>query len=200
MNEGKAIPPFHGRCWCTLIAADGPVGKGYTDGISLITSKEPFNIKDGKAVELAFKKFEKETRDSPIEKAIVISLDGYKYEIDGRQGVVGIHLVGDKVLKSSKVIHNHPGFDAESFSKQDFVGFFEYNIDILEVAYKGKRHRIQWEGKRLTSDDAYNIYKETCRILDDEVIEDSAHTEEKEQYSIMKYLEKHLKGLCFYEL
>jgi hypothetical protein len=173
-------------------------GKGDTDGYSTIASKEPFDIDDEKAVESAFRKFAEDTAESAIEKAVIISPDGHKYEIDGSRINVRIDLVDS--LEGAKVIHNHQGIYADSFSEADFAAFFEYNIDTLEVAYNGKRHRMTWEGKRLTINEAVEAYEDALLSLNRETRETGIHPEEDEQHSIMKYLQKHLKGLRFYEL
>jgi hypothetical protein len=174
-------------------------GEGDTDGISTISNKEPFDIRDSKAVESAFKKFVDEIADSPIEKAVVISPDGYKYDVDGVSGRVGVHLVGEDSLKGAKVIHNHPGADADSFSKDDFGSFFEYSYNTLEVAYNGKRHRMEWVGERLTKEEARKIYNEGLNSI--RLIAKEHNTQiEDEQYNIMRYLRENLKGLRFYEL
>jgi SPP1 gp7 family putative phage head morphogenesis protein len=175
-------------------------GKGDTDGISIITSKEPFDIEDSKVVELAFNRFAKETVESAIEKAVVISPDGHKYEIDGRSYVVGIHIAGEETLKGAKVVHNHPGVNADSFSeKNDFAGFFKYEIKTLEVVYNGKRHRMEWHGKRLTENEARDVYENALLNVNDEARKKKASVE-NEQYSVMEYLRKHRKELKFREL
>jgi hypothetical protein len=174
-------------------------GKGDTDGFSVIREKEPFDIEDGKAVEEAFRKFAEETAGVPIEKAVVISPDGYKYDVDGVSGNVGIHLVGDGALKGAKVIHNHPGIDADSFSAYDFSAFFEHGLDTLEVVYNGKRHRVRWTGERLTKEEARSAYDEGLYAIREEAFK-SGIPIENTQYSIMRYLQKKLKGLIFHDV
>jgi hypothetical protein len=174
-------------------------GKDDTDGISVIRNKEPFDVKNDKAVEEAFRKFAEETTDSLIEKAVVISPDGYKYDVDGVSSNVGIHLVGDDALKGSKIIHNHPGADADSFSVYDFSAFFEHDLDTMEVVYNGKRHRVEWVGKRLTKTEAREAYEDGLNVIREKALKTRIPVE-NEQYNIMQYLQKNLKGLIFHEL
>jgi hypothetical protein len=201
-SSGQNLPPFHGRCRCTLIAVgeraaeennasgnataslDGDLqselssnglssGKvGDTDGISHITAKEPFDISDSKAIDLVFEKFAEETVNNLIEKAVVISSDGHRYDIDGNSIRVGIHLVGEDSLKGATAIHNHPGLDADSFSRDDFGGFFKYKLDTDEVSYNRRRHRMKWVGKRLTEAEALQAYDDAL----DELREDASNT------------------------
>ena len=141
-------------------------GQGDTDGESTITAKMPFDINDQDAIEAAFVKFAEETANSTIEKAIVISPVGYRYDIDGTRGSVGVGLVGENALKGAITIHNHPGKDADSFSKDDFTGFFDFGTESMEVAYNGKRRRMEWNNivKKITGDEAYEAYNnaKTC--------------------------------------
>ena len=143
----------------------------------------------------------KKAANSMIEKAIVISPDGYRYDIDGTEHKVGIGLVGENSLKGAKVIHNHTGPNADSFSKEDFAEFFNLGLDTLEVAYNEKRHRIQWdkEVERLTNDEALDIYRDAWYAIHDEVTNKGERVQ-AEKYEIMLYLKKNLKGFRFYEL
>jgi hypothetical protein len=175
-------------------------GKGDTDGISVITSKELFAVKDSVAVEAALRKFAEETAESAIEKAVVISPDGHKYEIDGRSYVVGIHVVGEEALEGAEVIHNHPGSGADSFSEADFVGFFAYKLKSLEVVYNGKRHRMEWDGERLTEDKAKEVYDRAWQYLEQLAADSRVRMQDDAQYGVMSYLKENLKGLLFYEL
>jgi SPP1 gp7 family putative phage head morphogenesis protein len=175
-------------------------GEGDTDGISVITSKEPFDIEDSKAVEGALTKFAEETVESAIEKAVVISPDGHKYEIGGRSYAVGIHIAGEEALEGATVAHNHPGIDADSFSKADFAGFFKYKLKSLEVVYNGKRHRMEWDGERLTEDKAKEVYDRAWQYLEQLAADSRVRVQDDAQYGVMSYLKENLKGLLFYEL
>jgi SPP1 gp7 family putative phage head morphogenesis protein len=173
--------------------------EGYSDGISIITSKEPFDIEDDEAIGKVFEKFAKEVAASSVEKALVISPDGNKYGIEGVSGKVGVHLVGKESLTGAKVIHSHPGVNADSFSREDFEKFFKYKLDVMEVAYNGKRHRMRWVGERITADDAYDLYTKAFSAIEDEALKTGKRVE-SEQHNVMKYMRKYLKGLRFSEL
>jgi hypothetical protein len=192
-----------------LIEAEGAAGlssgKGDTDGISTVTSKESFDISDEKAVEAAFSRFAKETAGSAIEKAVVVSPDGNKYEIDGRSYMVGIDAVGADALRGAKVIHNHPADrygPGDSFSEQDFSNFFGCGLGRLEVVYTGQHHRMEWNDKkvkRLSKDEAKDIYEKAYRQLRNNVVVGKGNVEVS-QYGVMKYLQEHQRGLIFREL
>jgi hypothetical protein len=177
-------------------------GKGDADGYSSIIAKEPFDINDSGAIEKAFGEFAEETIDSAIEKAVVISPDGHRYDIDGISYRVSINLVGSDSLKGSKAIHNHPDdpeIGIDSFSRDDFTKFFEYGHDTLEVVYKGKRHSMEWVGERLTAAEAQKVYEDALRSVLEDAKKNGGEVQ-NEQYEIMRYLKINLKGLVFDEL
>jgi hypothetical protein len=172
---------------------------GDADGYSVITDVKPFDFNDAKAVEEVFRKFAEDTVESAIEKAIVISPDGHRYDIDGNNITVGVHLPGRKALKGAMTIHNHPGLDADSFSRKDFEGFFRYRLSSIDVVYNGKRHHMRWAGKRLTELEAGEAYQNALRAIQEKA--NKTHVPiQNEQYETMQYLQKHLKGLIFHEL
>jgi hypothetical protein len=58
---------------------------------------------------------------------------------------------------------------------------------------------MEWEGKRLTGGEAWAVYKNALDSVNYEAGEKGIPVQ-KEQYAVMKYLQKHLKGLKFREL
>jgi hypothetical protein len=130
---------------------------------------------------------------------VVISPDGHRYDIDGSRSAVGIHLVGKESLRDAKVSHNHPTgkYGADSFSRYDFCGFFDLELDSIEVTYNGKRQRIEWVGERLDGGVAEELYENAIFAIAKET---SDFETPVTQYSVMLYLRKTLKGLRFYEL
>ena len=227
LEEARAAGLFHARClhsmsfFVSSFSEPGPsepdyseeAGKprsfrgvggfasgkaGDADGYSTLIAKTPLDFNDKKAIEEACRKFAEDTADSPIEKAIVFSPDGHRYDIDGTKITVGVHLAGNDALKNAVTIHNHPGFDADSFSKDDFASFFQYELSRMDVVYNGKRHRMEWVGKQLTEAEARDVYDHALRSLRTEAMK--GHIEIlDEQHEVMKHLAHILKGLIFHE-
>ena len=205
------LPPFHGNCRCTIVVAEIQTepglgsGAGDTDGNSVIISDEPYDINDDKVIEKAFKKFLKDTADIDIEKAMIFSPNGIKYEIDGTEMNVNIGLIGEDALKGAKVIHNHIKKYADSFSKEDFIAYFDYNLDSLEVAFRGKRHRIWWEGNKPNNFNPSRIYDSAFYEVSSEAFAEAIKGKVKKSisnYDVIKKLENTLKekGLRLDEL
>ena len=185
----------------TNSVAGRSAGRGATDGESTIVSKTPFNINDKEAIEAAFSKFAEEVADSDIEKAIVFSPDGYRYDIIGTANMVNIELIGKESLKGAIDIHNHTRKFPDSFSRDDFVNFFEYKTAMMEVVYNGKRHRMEWDEtiKRPTDVEAHALYNNAWYAIHEEAKEKGQRVQ-AEHYEVMLYLQKTVKGLRFHEL
>jgi hypothetical protein len=58
---------------------------------------------------------------------------------------------------------------------------------------------MEWDGERLTEDKAKEVYANALLNATEENIENPTQAQD-EQYAVMKYLQKHLKGLRFREL
>ncbi|MDR2528334.1 MAG: phage minor capsid protein [Synergistaceae bacterium] len=179
---------------------------GYTESNGRIVGKEPFDINDKDAVEALFKKFSEETVNSLIERSIVISPDGFRYDIEGNEIFVNPDVVEKESLLGAIIIHNHPGPNGDSFSEFDFKGFFESGSAMEEVVYnvagQRTRHRMEWDDKkvpRLTDDEVYWAYKNAKPAIEDEARKRGENIQ-AEQYEIMRYLARTLEGLRFYVL
>ena len=191
------------RYWAEKAAGsaelDMSAGVGDGDGISTITRKTKFDFNDTKAIDSVFKEFAEKAMSFDIEKAIVISRDGYRYDIDGIEIKVGTHVAGKKALKGAIVIHNHPGEKADSFSEDDFAAFFRYHYNSMEVAYNWKRHRMEWMGERFSEKEAREVYRSAFQ----EIRENARKTDtpiKNEQYEIMLCIKNNIGETRFYEL
>ena len=99
-----------------------------TDGQTMITGIKHVRFCDKCAIELETEAFCRKYAYAIIEYALVISPDGNAYELVGTSGNVDIGLVGKEALRGSRVIHNHPPKDKDSFSRDDFVRYFENGL------------------------------------------------------------------------
>ena len=135
---------------------------------------------------------------SDVEHALVVTPKGNVYNLRGNKEAVNPGIIIREELIGSIVVHNHPTEWEDSFSRQDFITFFEYGL-LREDVVSGKLHNImRYNGALITPDKARKLYNEAFH----EVRQAAMRAQTPillEQLETMRQLAKTMKGLIFNE-
>ncbi len=168
-------------------------------GETKITDKFKVDVSDEKVVEKLIDKTANDISYEKIEHATVITADGTVYKMVGGETNVNTNIVGES-LEGATIIHNHPPLNGtefyDSFSRADFIDAVN-NKTSLEIVVSDGRGQAFKLLKRLTTDEAYDIYKSARMAVEDFYFQNNLFLE-YEQLEIMKELSKY-EVISFYE-
>ena len=101
-------------------------------------------------------------------------------------------------LTGSIVIHNHPGPDADSFSRKDFTSFFDMRLSREDVVFGSNHHILRHNGLPISGDRAAELYREAFVQIRSNAI-DTDIPIRLEQMETMQQLARTTEGLIFHE-
>jgi len=165
---------------------------------TIIIDIRPVDFDDEDAVDREIKAFRKKYASAAKEHALVVSPIGQVYELAGSSINVNIELVGKDALRNSRVIHNHTPKDKDSFSRDDFIKYFEYELNQLEIVSGELSNVMRYKGEPITPNRAYELYN-NAQHTNWQIAKDFRMSVEMEQLEIMRQLSKTMKGLVFSE-
>ena len=169
-----------------------------TDGQTMITGIRHVGFCDKCAIEREIETFCRKYANAEIEHALVLSPNGRAYELSGTSSNVDIELVGKEALRGSRVIHNHPPKDKDSFSRDDFTKYFDYGLSQIEVVSGRLYNIMRYEGESINSSEAYWLYnKARSKIL--QIAYETDIPIGLENLEIMRQLDLDIRGLKFVE-
>lgn len=197
MSQGRAIPPFHGRCRCVVVAADV---ERYTDGYSQVEAIKEIPFDDVTVRTAEIERFCADFADAKEEHALVFAKNGRAYQIVGIVGAVNPAIIGEDLLESSIGIHNHPIIEdgqGDSFSKEDLI-FSARCKTGMEYLISGNRRNAFVLTRAFTEEEirrAWKKAKDTMLAMSHAGVIDI----DWEQEIIMQILAEQNGGIEFYE-
>jgi SPP1 gp7 family putative phage head morphogenesis protein len=175
---------------------------GDTDGYTKIIDVRRVDFSDDKKIQEQIEAFSDKYAYAKVEYAMVMSLAGKAYELEGLSGVVNPGLVGREALKGSIVIHNHPvRFEDtdrdDSFSLMDLIFAAEYKTG-KQYLTSGKRRNAFEFTKKMTSAEISEAWKKA----EDRILMQALNQEIKiewRQEEILREIKSMIEGFKFYE-
>lgn len=171
---------------------------GDTDGYTVITDIRQVDFNDEMAVMNEIGRFAETYAYAGVEHALVITPAGNAYSLRGTELSVNPGIISRDELVGSIVVHNHPGSEADSFSRYDFASFFDLGLSREEVVFGSLHHTMRYIGVPVTPNKANDLY----RIAFNDVRRNAMQTGipiKHEQLETMRQLSRTMEGLIFNE-
>lgn len=211
-NIGAKMPPAHPMCRCAVAFVEinsnlqpqrshGILGSGGvddTDGHTTITDVRRIDFADEAAVNAEIDSFINAHANDSVENALVITPTGNVYRLRGNEVTVNPGILGRSELAGSIVVHNHPGPNADSFSRKDFISFFDMGFSREDVVFGNSHHILRHNGLPISADRAAELYCEAFAQVRWNAL-DTGVPIGLEQLEIMQQLSRTTEGLIFHE-
>jgi SPP1 gp7 family putative phage head morphogenesis protein len=206
------IPPAHPQCRCAVdyeevvpsLQSQHPNGilnaggVGDTDGNTIITAKRRIDFADEAVVNAEIDDFINTHANDNVENALVIASSGNVYHLRGNEVTVNPGILSRSELAGSIVIHNHPGLNADSFSRKDFISFFDMSFSREDVVFGNSHHILRYNGLPVSASKAAELYRNAFAQVRWNALATNVPIG-LEQFEIMQQLSRTMEGLIFIE-
>jgi len=171
---------------------------GDTDGYTEVADVRQINFNDDTAVAREIEQFASLYANAEVEHARVISPSGNVYTLRGSGVAVNPGIINRNELAGSIIVHNHPAPGADSFSRYDFISFFDFRLSREDVVFGNQHHSMHFNGTPVNTSRAADLYRAAFSEVQRNALMSGVPIRQ-EQLETMRQLSRTMEGLSFDE-